>query len=304
MTSTVTGSVSTPSRATAPSADAGASRAASPIFRAIEALQGSQPWGSFLDAGTGYNSLRWVSSLETERWAAVTASAGMARTARKAAGERMRPQDRVLVANWIAPELFYGECFDTVLLDYFIGAIEGFAPYWQEQVLTRLRPHVKGRLYIVGTEPYVLDAPDTREGRIVQAIGRLRDACLLMGNGRPYREYPASWVLRQLGMAGFRVLEVRQFPIRYRERFVNSQLDMCLKQLDQLKDPALAEALRGRIEALRAEALPLARSETGLPCGADYVIAAEPLDPGHHALSLPTYPGGDPATSAEESGGG
>ncbi|QTF93688.1 class I SAM-dependent methyltransferase [Halomonas sp. BM-2019] len=277
------------------------SQTTSPIFRAIETLQGSLPWGSFLDAGTGYNSLRWVSSLETERWAAVTASAGMARTARKAAGERMRPQDRVLVANWIAPELLYGECFDTVLLDYFIGAIEGFAPYWQEQVLTRLRPHVKGRLYIVGTEPYVLEAPDTKEGRIVQAIGRLRDACLLMGNGRPYREYPASWVQRQLGTAGFRVLEVRQFPIRYRERFVNSQLDMCLKQLEALQDPALEQALRDRIESMRAEALPYARSEKGLPCGADYVIAAEPLGPEHHALSLPPYRGGDPAPSAEES---
>ncbi|MDR5864546.1 class I SAM-dependent methyltransferase [Halomonas campisalis] len=252
-------------------------------------MQGSLPWGSFLDAGTGYNSLRWVSSLDTERWAAVTASAGMARTARKAAAERLRSQDRVLVANWTSPELLYGECFDTVLLDYFIGAIEGFAPYWQEQVLTRLRPHVKGRLYIVGTEPYVLDAPATEEGRIVQAIGRLRDACLLLGNGRPYREYPASWVLRQLGTAGFRVREVRRFPIRYRERFVNSQLEMCLKQLDQLNDPALAQALRDRIEAQRAEALPYARSEQGLACGADYVIAAEPLDPGHHALPLPQH---------------
>jgi hypothetical protein len=263
-----------------------AKKTVSPLFRAIESLHGERPWGSFLDAGTGRNSLEWVCGLDTERWTAVTASGSMARVAREAAGKGLREQDRVIVANWMSDDLLYGECFDTVLLDYFIGAIEGFAPYWQERVLQRVRPHVKHRLYIVGTEPYVLDDPGTEEGRIVQRIGRLRDACLLIGGGRPYREYPANWVQRQLGVAGFRVCEIRHFPIRYRERFVNTQLDLCLRQLDGFKDEKLAAAMREHVDSLREQALPLARSESGLPCGADYVIAAEPLDKRHHALAV------------------
>ncbi|WP_010627240.1 class I SAM-dependent methyltransferase [Halomonas sp. KM-1] len=258
----------------------------SPIFQAIETLQGELPWGSFLDAGTGRKSIEWVSALPTERWTAITASRSMANATSEAAGAARRAQDRILVANWMEEHLLYGERFDTVLLDYFIGAIEGFAPYWQEQVLHRIRPHVGQRLYIVGTEPYVLDAPPTEAGRIVRRIGRLRDACLLIGGGRPYREYPAAWVQRQLGLAGFRTMDVRIFPIRYRERFVNTQLDLCLRQLDGFNDPVLADAMRAHVERLREEALPLARSEAGLPCGADYVIAAEPMEE-----RLPASPG-------------
>ncbi|WP_224750144.1 class I SAM-dependent methyltransferase [Halomonas sp. ML-15] len=256
----------------------------SPIFQVIETLHGDQPWGSLLDAGTGRRSLEWVSGLDTERWTAVTASQSMAEVAGKAVSKARRAQDRIIVGNWMSDDLLYGEGFDTVLLDYFIGAIEGFAPYWQEQVLQRIRPHVQQRLYIVGTEPYVLDDPGTEAGRIVRSIGRLRDACLLMSGGRPYREYPVSWVQRQLGIAGFRVCEIRHFPIRYRERFVNTQLDMCLRRLEYIDDEALSGALRAHVEALRAQALPLARSQEGLPCGADYLIAAEPLDPRHHLI--------------------
>ena len=256
----------------------------SPLFRHIEKLQGERPWGSFLDAGTGRKSLEWIGGLATERWTAVTASRGMAKIVSEALGERRRSQDRVVVGNWMDENLFAGELFDTVLLDYFIGAIEGFSPYWQDRALHRLRPHVKDRLYIVGVEPYVPSEPQDEAGRIVREIGRLRDACLLIAGERPYREYPLNWVLRHLGQAGFRLIEARYFPIRYRARFVNGQLDMCLRRLDKFDDPALAEAMRARVERLRDRALPLAESEAGLKHGADYVIAAEPLPDSHRAL--------------------
>ncbi len=275
-------SETTPPAESATTASGG--RTASPIFAAIEEMQGGQPWGSFLDAGTGRKSIEWICTLDTERWTAVTASQGMANTVREAAGEARRRQDRVLVGNWTSEHLLFGERFDTVLLDYFIGAIEGFSPYWQEQALERIRPHVADRLYIIGVEPYVLAEPTTEAGRLARDIGRLRDACLLLGGGRPYREFPSSWVLRQLGLAGFRVIEARHFPIRYRERFVNGQLDLGLRQLDGFGDPALATAMRDRIEALRERALAHARSSEGLPHGADYVIAAEPMTAAHRAF--------------------
>lgn len=259
----------------------------SPIFQAIEKLQGERPWGSFLDAGTGRKSIEWICGLDTERWTAVTASNQMATTVKKAAGTARRRQDRIMVGNWMSEQLLFGERFDTVLLDYFIGAIEGFAPYWQDRALHRLRPHVGERLYLVGVEPYVVTEPDTEAGKLVREIGRLRDACLLISGGRPYREYPLSWVIRHLGMAGFRVLEVRYFPIHYRERFVNGQLDLCLRQLAAFNDPDLAKAMHAQVESLRERALPLARSQEGLKYGADYVIVAEPMADAHRSLHDP-----------------
>jgi len=262
-------------------------RTISSLFRFVETLQGGRAWGSFLDAGTGSKSLDWVSRLTTERWTAVTASRGMAKKVRDQLGDRVRARDRIVVGNWIDESLFAGELFDTVLMDYFIGAIEGFAPYWQDRALHRIRPLVKDRLYIIGVEPYVTFAPKDEAGRIVWEIGRLRDACLLLAGERPYREYPLGWVQRHLGAAGFRMIEAKYFPIRYRARFVNGQLDMCLRRLEKFDDPALAEAMRERVERLRARAMPVAESEAGLKHGADYVIAAEPLEDSRRAIRDP-----------------
>ena len=44
------------------------------LLRYIQQLQGEHSWGTFLDAGTGVQSLRWVVDLRTERWTAVSAS--------------------------------------------------------------------------------------------------------------------------------------------------------------------------------------------------------------------------------------
>ncbi|MEM6556472.1 MAG: class I SAM-dependent methyltransferase, partial [Pseudomonadota bacterium] len=44
------------------------SKRPSGLFRHIEDLQGDQPWGTFLDAGTGLHSMGWISQLSTERW--------------------------------------------------------------------------------------------------------------------------------------------------------------------------------------------------------------------------------------------
>jgi hypothetical protein len=252
-------------------------RRPSALFRSIEALQGDRPWGAFLDAGTGTNSIGWVSSLATERWVAVTGATGHAVQVRDASDAGRRPQDRIIVANWADPALLAGERFDTVLADYLIGAVEGFAPYFQEGMIRRLHGVTAGRLYLVGLEPYVVSPPRTEAGQVIFEIGRFRDAVLLHAGERPYREYPMDWVLEQLASAGFRILAAKRFPIRYRARFVNSQIDMCASRLVKLEDRALAAALHARGEALRAQALTLAEREDGLRHGYDYVIAAEPI---------------------------
>lgn len=248
------------------------------LFGHISQLQGERPWGAVLDAGTGRNSLDWLLRLPSTRCTAITGAQGMADQVHASLGARLRADDRLVVGNWSDPTLLAGERYDTVLADYLVGAIEGFAPYTQEAIFERLRPLVAGRLYLVGLEPYVpiLD-PATEAGQLVCEIGRLRDACLLLAGERPYREFPMDWILHQLERAGYRIIDARRFPIRYRERFIHSQLDMCVRRIERLSDRWLAASLDAHVADLRARAVAQAQADDGLRFGADYVVAAEPI---------------------------
>jgi hypothetical protein len=247
------------------------------LYDKITELHDNRPWGRVLDAGTGRASMRWLLSLRTDAWTAVTGSLKMAEKTRTEIGNRQRKADQIVIGNWMDPALLRDEVFETVLADYLLGAIDGFAPYWQDQLFKRLRPHVGKRLYIIGLEPYVPYPSDDPAGRIIVEIGRLRDACLLLGNDRPYREYPLDWVIRQLNQSGFTVVDTQRYPIRYGERFINSQLDMCTDILNFIADRALAVALQQHIAALRQRALALNTAEGGLMFGHDYIVVAEPV---------------------------
>ncbi len=250
----------------------------SALYRYIERVQGNEPWGSMLDAGTGVNSLRWVTSLKTDCWTAVTGSLSEANWVRQTVQTGVRPTDQFLEGNWADPELLKGEVFDTVLADYLLGAIDGFAPYFQSYLFQRLRPLTRSKLYVTGLEPYVpTQRPETRAGQLVWEIGRYRDACVLLGGQRPYREYPAQWVVDTINRSGFAVRSVKHFKISYKKRFVNAQIDLVKPGLEQLADQTLAEALRARGEKLRNEALALIDTEGALRHCRNYVIVAEPV---------------------------
>lgn len=251
-------------------------RKPSALFGYIEALQGKKPWGSLLDAGTGTNSISWIASLPTERWTAVTGAEGHAIQVRDVADTVRRPQDRIILGNWADTELLAGERYETVLADYLLGAVEGFAPYFQHSLFVRLKPLIGGRLYFVGLEPYVNRPADTPAGQLVREIGRFRDSCLLLTGDSPYREYPAQWVVDHLEGSGFKVTAAKRFPIRYNTRFVNSQIDMCAPRLAKLANLALADALTAEGEELRARALAHIEQHGSLKHGHDYVLAAEP----------------------------
>lgn len=246
------------------------------LYERITGLHGERPWGSVLDAGTGRASMRWLLGLATDRWTAVTGSRQMAEKTRETIGGQLRPGDRLVLGNWMDADLLAGEVYDTVLADYLLGAIDGFAPYWQDQLFLRLKPLVGKRLYVIGLEPYVPYAATDPAGRVVTEIGRLRDACLLLGDDRPYREYPMDWVLRQLERAGFNVVDIHRVPIRYGERFVNSQLDLAAARLQQQRNRAVVVALQSHIAELRSRALAMVALEGGLRHGHDYIIVAEP----------------------------
>jgi hypothetical protein len=246
------------------------------LYDRVTQLHGHRPWGSVLDAGTGPASMQWLQSLDTERWTAVTGAVQMQEKTRTAMRVPPREQDRLLVGNWTDPHLLHGEHFDVVLADYLLGAIEGFAPYWQDCLFERLRPLTTKRLYVIGLQPYIHGRPDTLAGRMVNEIGRLRDACLLLSGDGPYREYPLEWTLRSLEGAGFRVVDALPVPITYGPRFIQSQLAMCSQATTTLADRRLAVELLRHVADLQARALALSKQLSGLQHGNDYLIVAEP----------------------------
>ena len=248
------------------------------LFSTIRRFHGEQAWGSVLDAGTGWHSLSWIRTLETTRWTAITgARAREDDLLRRLAPTGPREQDRILTGNWTDPHLLEDDVYDVVLADYLLGAIDGFAPYFQVELFERLRPHVRpghGRLYVVGLEPYPDHAAD-EGGRLVLEIARLRDACILLAGHRCYREYPREWVHGALERAGFEVHDSVAIPIVYRRRFVDGQLDVCVRKLPFIRDPGLKEAMRAHIADLRVRAhAHLLQSGGGICFGSDYVVAA------------------------------
>lgn len=144
-------------------------------------------------------------------------------------------------------------------------------------MFARLRPLTGRRLYVTGVEPYVVARPADEAGALVWEIGRFRDTCFTLTGEQHYREFPLDWVLVQLRRSGFQPVAARKFPIRYKARFVNGQIDMCRPRLDALEDRALAAALIAHGEALRTRALAYAEAHGGLRHGFDYVIAADPI---------------------------
>jgi len=244
----------------------------------MEERQGERPWGTMLDAGTGANSLRWVNSLDTERWVAVTGSQGEAEIARQALAEADQLRGQIVVGNWAQNDFLQGELYDTVLADYLLGAIEGFAPYFQPYLFRRLRPMVRGRLYVTGLEPYIPQIqPQSVDAQLIWQIGRFRDACVLLKGGMPYREYPAPWAADQIRGAGFAVLSTKHFKTSYKDTFVNAQINIALRGLDRIGDEALAAALTEHGEALRQNALDVIQKEGALGSCRNYIIVAEPI---------------------------
>lgn len=248
------------------------------LFQHIQNEQGDTPWGRFLDAGTGLHSIKWVAQLETESWTAVTGAPQDEKAIRAATQGTRRPQDQIVLGNWAKADLLKGEIYDTVLADYLLGAVEGFAPYFQPYLFARLRPVTGKALYITSPEPYVpADKPTTAAGRLVWQIGRFRDACLLLSGELPYREYPSAWVLDQLKRSGFKPRSIKHFETRHKARFVNTQIGLSLGALRRVSDPNVVAALSAQGDALRTEALAMIDAEGGLAHGQDYVIAAEPV---------------------------
>jgi hypothetical protein len=110
------------------------------LFSCIERMHGSNIWGRFLDAGTGLHSLKWIQTLPTTSWTAITADYNMKNQILKDenVAKAIRGEDRLVVGNWM-DDSFCADLgkFDTILADYLIGAVDGFSPYEQDVIINK-----------------------------------------------------------------------------------------------------------------------------------------------------------------------
>jgi hypothetical protein len=182
--------------------------------------------------------------------------------------------------------------YDTILADYLIGAMDGFSPYQQDQMIPLLSRYLKpgGRLYIVGLQPLPdkVDASthpnpaDAAAANIICRVRQVRDACILLAGHRCYREYPLEWIERQINNeSSLELIEPsKQFPILYRYATIQKQIQVArskLKLFDSSFSSELALEMSKTLDQLDAQAKKACDEIPGnkIKLGFDYVVAAE-----------------------------
>lgn len=306
------------------------------LFGHIEAKQGTKPFGSFLDAGTGVHSLRWIATLASDDtntpksssatttmkdFTAVTADENMRKDCQKEVDELgMSHLGKVVIGNWFPPngddtqslsmidtdEEGNLKQYDTILADYLIGAMDGFSPYTQDQMIDKLAKRLRpgGRLYIVGLQPIPDSFGNDRNSpqNIICEVRKVRDACILLAGDRCYREYPLDWIERQItkttttkppkpanernnnvcdGEATacygddvtLELLDSMKFPIMYRHSTIVKQINVGRNKLSRFPSKAMANEMKKVLDDLEkrskeaTEKIPGKRSLLGF----DYV---------------------------------
>ena len=186
--------------------------------------------------------------------------------------EKGRRGDEVVVGRWGEEDLLRGRKFDVIILDYLIGSIDGFEPYTQDMIFGRLGVHLAegGRMYVVGMEP-IPDQPTT--GRSTQESGeddnnhtqlvikaqglvcemrRLRDACILLAGHRCYREFPLSWIHRQISSStsSLHISNTKSFSILHSPSSFTKQLNVARSKLEYMDSEVMREGMRIKINEL------------------------------------------------------
>ena len=261
------------------------------LFGCIEELQGEKPFGRVLDSGTGLHSLRWIATLSDTKgmssFTAITAHEKMRRSVQQEADAlELSELGDVIIGNWFGTEPLdekllsnEEEKYDTILADYLIGAMDGFSPYEQDQMVPKLSKLLKpgGRLYIVGLQPI----PDTAPGdaNIICKIRQVRDACILLAGHRCYREYPVEWVERQIksnvDQTGLQLIRTTTFPILYRHATIVSQINVARSKLPLFQSQELANSMKEVLDDLEHQSLRATQEGGRIRLGFDYVVTAE-----------------------------
>ncbi len=213
----------------------------------------------------------------------------------------IRPDDAIVAGNWQDEHFLEGQVFDYVIEDYLLGAVEGFAPYFQHNLFRRLRPHVGKALLLIGLEPYpegFLAPGDTSSPEyILRETIRLRDATLLLAKRRVYREYPMDWIVAHMEDAGFTVVEAMRVPLSYGKTWVNAQLQVALDHITKIDSFDVVSGLQKRIEEVRE----LAKDMPMHMFGEHHVICAVPAGSTGHQSRPTVTPKTSPPSLIPES---
>ena len=247
-------------------------------------------------------TFRWVASLlyrhsdpedpeHMSSYVAVTADKNFRRdTQAKAESLGIADYGSVVIGNWAADMtdgngedkgdvLCEGEMFDTILADYLVGAVDHFAPFFQDLLFPRLVRHLKpgGRMYLTGLNP--IPESSSGPGDIFCRITKLRDACILLSGARPYREHPVEWVERHLPLAGLKVIDVAKFPKTYNVGTIGLQIEAARSTLKFIQNNDLRQAMSQRIDELEEESKQVcANCVNGeFELGFDWIVSAELL---------------------------
>eukprot|EP00980_Cylindrotheca_fusiformis_P029240 scaffold22766_cov131-Cylindrotheca_fusiformis.AAC.6 len=255
------------------------------LFGTIEKQQGGRPFGSVLDAGTGLHSLRWIGTLGEKgmtEFTAITADKQMQQNVQQEADAiGISELGSIVIGNWFSDTspLRLGQQYDTILADYLIGAMDGFSPYKQDLIISKLTSYLRpgGRLYIVGLEPIPDSAPG--DGDIICNVRRIRDACILLAGHRCYREYPVEWIHRQIeGNAQLELLNTTNFPILYRHGTIVNQINVGRSKLQYFPSPELGEEMKRVLDDLERRSLEATKRAGRIRLGFDYVVTAERVE--------------------------
>ena len=263
------------------------------LFGCIEDSQGSRPFGDFLDAGTGIHSLRWIATLNNDEkkgmtsLTAITADKNMQRNVQKEALHLGMGDDaHILIGNWFPPTNDNDASislplkqYDTILADYLIGAMDGFSPFRQDEMIPKLVKLLNpngGRLYIVGLEPLPDSVPNNPNANIITKVRQVRDACILLAGHRCYREYPLEWIHKQVQQSSeLTLIQTNQFPILYRYQTIKRQIDVARSKFPFFSSRALRESMKLVLDDLDEQAKRATSSNSPITLGFDYVVAVE-----------------------------
>jgi hypothetical protein len=228
--------------------------------------------------GTCAHSLRWLATLPLDGGlVAVTADATMQRNCQREIADLGIDQVTTLVqGNWFDetnPLDFAENEFDVILCDYLIGAMDGFSPYRQDLMIPNLTKYLKpaGRMYIVGLEPIPDDS-----GSVISRVRQVRDACILLAGHKCYREYPASWLERQIRHTpDLEYLHRQHFTILYHKSTIVKQINVGRSKLPLLPD-YMRDSMRTLLNDLEGRVDDETEQDTKrIPLGFDYVVTAE-----------------------------
>jgi hypothetical protein len=231
--------------------------------------------GRVLDSGTGTSSMSFLHHLQSN--GNITSITGI--TASQSMYEKVQSLGTVIKGNWADEGLLQGQVFDTVLVDYLVGSMEAFAPYTQSKIFTRLGRHVDvgGAMLVLGWEP-MPDSSSTKGEELLLEVIATQNACIHLGKGKTYREYPRHVIEEYLVSSGWNVVQRQSFPIVYGPRKLHRLLNSCDFYLERVQGrtaSAVKNAMKQRVKELRLRIDSNQELSEGLCFGMDYAIVAK-----------------------------